>query len=101
MAYTFSPPGKYFQASTVPVSAPPLTLACWYNLSNRNAQRTMLTIEDAIEQNGWRISTQAGTGAVRLTVRISNTIVSQITTTVGTTINTWTHACVVANTGIR
>ena len=96
MAYTFSS-GNYISSSTTPITSSIFTMSCWFNMSSFTAQRTLVTLESADAQNGWRLTTQPTTGTIRLATRVNSTIVSATTTSVGATANTWGHACTVHN----
>lgn len=94
MSYTFSS-GNYITSSTTPITSQTFTMSCWFNITNFAAQRTLLAIESADAQNGWRLTTQPTTGAIRLSTRANGTILSAPTTSVGAAASVWGHACAV------
>lgn len=96
MAYTFSS-GNYIISSTTPITSQTFTMSCWFNMSSFIAQRTLLAIESADGQNGWRLTTQPTTGTIRSSTRTNGTITAAPTTSVGATANVWGHACAVYN----
>lgn len=48
MAYDFDGTDDYMQALSAPVTAAPLTMACWFNVDNITARHTLICLTDGI-----------------------------------------------------
>jgi hypothetical protein len=94
MAYNFNGSNQYLNTASTPVTAVPMTLACWFN-SNSTAvnQRLVGVYADGTVYCDLGIR---GADAGDPVAIVANTGSPQITgTTTGYSANTWHHACAV------
>jgi hypothetical protein len=97
MAYEFNGSNQYLNTATAPVSAEPITMACWFYLNNTTADHTLVSINGSstlsyfqmqaagsLAGDPVRAVTFAGGGGAN--VAASNT---------GFSASTWTHAAAV------
>jgi hypothetical protein len=98
MAYQFtSASSQYFTTTTTPVTAAPLTLACWFYKTNiTDAGNALVSIGDSdIASDNFLLVYASALNAVRAGAQFAGGAVANATTTAGATNNTWHHACAV------
>lgn len=97
MARTFNGSSQYATNATTPVTAVPLTMACWFKTSDTTNEQVLLTIGDtggtadefALVANG------ASSDTVQAQTRRTST--STASSTSSYSADTWHHACAVFN----
>ena len=95
MAYEFNGTNQRLSASA-PVTAAPLTVACWFRAANVTHDGSLITL---VGSPGYFALVAEGTvGGDPVTISDNDTGPSAIArTTAGYSANTWTHACGVRN----
>lgn len=86
---------EYLNTATTPVTARPLTLACWFNADNvttGNALFGIYDVDDVIDWYALEARGDVGGDPVRARVSASGSHDYAVTTT-GFSANTWHHAC--------
>jgi hypothetical protein len=95
MARSFNGTTSRLVSATTPVTATPLTLACWANLVNATALHCLVSVSDsAAGVDYFRLDADGSAGGdpVRVEAR-RNTNQGVATSSSGFTANTWFHAC--------
>ena len=92
MAFTFNGTNQYLNTASLPVSAVPLTLACWFRANDVTSTRTLLELSTSSGANGFRLLIA---GAIAGDPVYADYLISTGTnaqTSSGYTANTWNHA---------
>ena len=92
MAFTFNGTNQYLNTASLPVSAVPLTLACWFRANDVTSNRTLLELSTSSGANGFRLliaGAIAGDPVYADYLVVSGT---NAQTSSGYTANTWNHA---------
>lgn len=96
MARSFNGTTDEINVSSTPVTAVPLTIACWYNSDTQTANQTLVAVNDASANNQFALKLQGA--AVGDPVRATTTVAgnsSNADTSVGYTAGAWQHGCAV------
>jgi hypothetical protein len=101
MAYEFTAASSQYLTCSAPVTAGPVTIACWFNAKDVSTTGSLVSIGIASGSNDTRFNLiHAGTVAgdpVRFFTSNITAAGNGIDTTSGYTANTWNHACGVAS----
>lgn len=84
--------------SSIPVSAAPLSMACWFNTTDDTTEQVLLTIGDTggtADEFALAINGSVAGDPVQAQARRTST--SSAASTTGYSLNTWHHACAVFN----
>lgn len=96
MAYEFNGTSQYLNTASAPVTAAPLTLACWFYPNNVTATMALMSVTDNAEVNSNRFSLFAN-GAIAgdpVEAFAQGAAASGTAqTTAGFSANSWNHAC--------
>ena len=96
MAYDFNGTSQYLNTASAPVTAAPLTLACWFYPNNVTATMALMSVTDNAEVNNNRFSLFAAgnSGGDPVEVVAQTPLAFSVAaTTTGYTANSWNHAC--------
>jgi hypothetical protein len=95
MAYNFNGTNQYLSTASAPVTSWPLTMACWFNVTNATTQYVLMAIGK--QGNNERFILQAAghlSGDPVATNYLDSTSTNyRADSTSGFSANTWTHAC--------
>jgi hypothetical protein len=90
MAYEFNGTNQYISRTTAPVTATPLTIACWFN-PNLLKDFTLCAV-NSISGGNWFALFTDNTGKVNAST-VSGGNPSTATTTANYTVGSWNHCC--------
>jgi hypothetical protein len=96
MAYEFNGTNQSMQTATVPVSAPPLTMACWFNSDSITASQTAIQIRSTtvVGRPYMALFLRGDVAGDPIQVAIWNgASFSAASSTSAYSTNTWHHAC--------
>ena len=95
MAYDFNGTSQSLQTSSAPVTALPITMACWFKPSTVTASYTLLSIANLTGPfEGPRLIAEGAQAGDPIRVDYTTSFGSAIArTTAGYTANNWHHAC--------
>ena len=86
---------EYMEKDAAPVTAYPLTMACWFYSDDAAADQGLMSIIDKDAPDQWLAALHARGGIagdpVRASVRAGTQV--NVVTTTGYSVNTWHHAC--------
>lgn len=93
MAQTISS-GYIYNQGTIPVTATPLTIACWFNAPNITGAFYLASVGDFDTDNYFRIEAAGNVASdpVRAAAAAGGSLAAAATS-VGYSANTWSHAC--------
>lgn len=103
MAYDFNGTNQYLATASAPVTAPPLTMACWFNAENTTANHSLVYIGLSTSTSRFFLSAQGAVtnDPISFDVILGVGYSAQVaSTTTGYNANTWNHACGVATSSI-
>lgn len=96
---------QHLLTSAAVVTAPPVTMACWFIADDTTAERCLMSISDGATDNQWfRLDLRGDVGGdpVSMRCRFSGGQDARADSTTGFSTATWSHACgVVASTTSR
>lgn len=93
MAYTFaSANSQYITATSAPASSLPLTLACWFRLSNNTQNHVLLSVTNGTGVDIVMLNAAAGLTGKPLRAQRSAIGTAVADTSVAVTANEWRHA---------
>lgn len=87
---------EYLKRASTPLTAPPITLACWFYIDDSTSAQYLMNVGTAGTQDhrfSLLVLAAAGGSLVRATTR--DTVNTNADTSTGYTNNTWHHACAV------
>lgn len=96
MAGSFaSASSQYLYANSAPVTAVPLTMACWFNVANITANHTLIYVgsQSVNTQHAWLLRAAGGVGRDPVQMISRGTGSSEASTSSGYSASTWHHAC--------
>ena len=94
MAYDLSGTNQWLSTASTPVTAPPLTLACWFNSDSATALQFLVQVEQNAS-NYFAIAAEGDRAGdpVAIFIRAAGAQARALRTTTGYSANTWHHAC--------
>lgn len=95
MPYTCNGTSSYLNVASTPVSAVPLTLACWFRTGTTGVQRGLVSIGDTAGDADEFLLSVSATETVQALTRRSSSASAESTT--GLSVDTWHHGCAVFN----
>jgi hypothetical protein len=94
MAYNFNGTNQYLDTASTPVTAAPLTMACWFRASSTTTNTRLIGIYQAGATHMYDlIAAGALSGDPVALVANQDPLTQRIDTTAGYSANTWHHAC--------
>ena len=96
MAYEFNGTSQYLNTASAPVTAAPLTLACWFYPNNVANNMVLMSVPDNAEVNSNRFFLFANGNAAGDPIEAGaqgGATIGVAATTAGFTANNWNHAC--------
>jgi hypothetical protein len=100
MAYDFNGTNQSMQTATSPVSATPLTMACWFNSDSASAVQTpiMIRVPGGGASGGYMVIFLRGDlsgDPIQVGIQIGGGAPVVQSSTSGYSTNTWNHACAI------
>ena len=94
MAYDFNGTNQYLSCASASVTATPITIACWFYVTNTTAAHNLVGLNSANAVDRYALQARGDVAGdpVRAQVNISGTS-ANADTTAAYSANTWTHAC--------
>lgn len=93
-AYDGNGSSQYMLTSTTPVTAVPLTIACWANLPNVTTRYALMSVSDSGGDNNYfRLEAAGDVAGDPIRVSTVNTSTVTAATSTSFTASTWFHAC--------
>jgi hypothetical protein len=93
MAYSFNGSSQYISISSAAVTAAPLTIACWFYVSN-TVNNGLINVSSASGDQNFRLSAQGATAGDPVRAQALNGAANGFAdTTAAFANNTWTHGC--------
>jgi hypothetical protein len=95
MAYEFNGTSQYLNTASAPVTAAPLTLACWFYPNNATNNMVLMSVPDNAEVNSNRFFLFANGSAAGdpIEAGAQGGALGIALSTAGFTANNWNHAC--------
>lgn len=94
MAYLFNGSSQYISVSTAAVTGSTITLACWFNSSSIDVNQGLINVCSASGDQNYRLSAMGGVAGDPIRAQTLNGASNATAdTTIGYSLNTWTHAC--------
>jgi hypothetical protein len=95
MAYNFNGTNQHLNINSAPVTAWPLTMACWFNTSNATNNQVLMHLGDLSSTARFLLGAAGGLAGDPVNFAVANdtNVFNSAETTTGYSINTWTHAC--------
>jgi hypothetical protein len=96
MAYDFNGTSQYFNTASTPLTAAPITMACWFYPKNTTADLSLMSITDNQDAGGNRFSLTGGGNAAGDPIRAFAQVggsTGVADTNAGFVANAWQHAC--------
>jgi hypothetical protein len=92
MAYDFDGTDDYMEVGSAPVTAAPLTMACWFNVDNVTVNHALISLTNGTDQQRLFLSAHGGVAGdpIRASSTAGGTTIQAATGTF--TANTWHHA---------
>jgi hypothetical protein len=93
MAYSLNGSNQRLTPASVPVTAAPLTLACWFRPANVTHQGALITLTNTAGSSYFTLYFNGTAAGDPVTIFINPGLPSGFSTTSGASANTWHHAC--------
>jgi hypothetical protein len=93
MAYSLDGSNQRLTPASVPVTAAPLTLACWFRPSNVTHAGALITLTNSAGTNYFALYFNGTAAGDPVSIFMFPSVTSGFSTTSGASANTWHHAC--------
>jgi len=96
MAYDFDGTNQRLTPASTPVTAAPLTMACWFRPANTTSAGALITLTDSAGVQYFTLYADGNSAGDRVRIYVAGSGGSPtVSTTSGFSANVWNHACAV------
>jgi hypothetical protein len=95
MAFSFNGSSSRIEATSTPITAEPLTMACWFNPANVSAGGALMAVGNSSTNRRFQITAAGNVAGDPISISSVGTSTVTATSSTSFTANTWHHAAAV------